>query len=96
MLLYGSLVGVAQHLSIRSIRLAGIYNKEASVQTLFPTGGYNNEYVNNSCQQFKTTLMLLRVTSVECYISGEHIAQRMQRHASPNPKIALKTYALNH
>lgn len=30
MLLYGSLVGVAQHLSIRSIRLAGIYNKEGS------------------------------------------------------------------
>lgn len=31
MLLYGFLVGVAQHLSIRSIRLEGTCNKEASV-----------------------------------------------------------------
>lgn len=38
MLLYGSLLGVAQHLSMRSIRLAGIYNKEGSFKPFSPLG----------------------------------------------------------
>lgn len=38
MLLYGSLVGVAQHLSIRSIKWAGIYETDIRVKSFFTQG----------------------------------------------------------